>query len=115
MNVTLTKTLMGSVAFIALAVPLVAVATGCSVDDPATVAVEATSCAGSWLNAWSPVAGMVVTTILLVAGGAIKAFGKSGTVKQNLLNPTAPIAKPGEPIKPGVVTPAQVESTSGKP
>lgn len=81
---------------------------GCVGDDPLTAAVEVAMCSGGDLftipvGLQKIIGGIVITLALMLTG-----FFKGGTLKQNLLNPSVPVAKPGEAAPPGVVTPAQV-------
>lgn len=100
---------MGFFAGSGLLVTIVRLA-GCSIDDPATVAVEAATCAGSSvLAAINPLAPAIGTFVVLLIGSLAK-LAKGGTVAENLAAPSVPVVDKSA-ARPGVVTKAQVEST----
>lgn len=108
MNLNLFRTIFGVLTGSGLLL-LVVKLLGCEIDDPATAAIEATTCEGSTiLSSISPFATALGTFVLLAIGGVAKMF-KSGTVVQNLTAPSVPVVASAD-AKVGVVTPAQVNT-----
>lgn len=113
MNINAIKTLVLGSGFLAIVGPYVlnwlTTLFGCTGDDPLTAAVEIAVCTGGSLltipaGLQTLVGGLVITGAL-----ALTAFFKTGTIKQNLLNPSVPVVPASDPTSgPGNVTPAQV-------
>jgi hypothetical protein len=84
---------------------------GCTGDNPLTSAVEVAVCTGGSLFT-IPAGLQTLVGGLVIAGAlALTAFFKSGTIKQNLINPSVPVVPANDPTSgPGNVTPAQVAS-----
>lgn len=80
---------------------------GCSWDNPATQIIEATTCAGS---SWVPIQYQAIAGVVLLGlSGLLKMFGKNGTVKENLVNPSVPVVATND-NRQGVVTQTQVDA-----
>ena len=84
-------------------------AIGCMGDNPATEVLELTVCTGGSLLAIPGWMQTTVAVVVLSALGAVKLFTGTGSMKQNLLAPVAPVV-PDADSKPGVVTQTQVSS-----
>lgn len=109
MNLNFFRTIMGLFAGGGLGtiIYLLAQFAGCTIDDPATVANEITTCAGSTII---PAQYTAIGTFLLMAIGAFAKMMKTGTIKENLTAPTVPVV-PAAEARPGVVTATQVSAT----
>lgn len=108
MNTNFFRTIMGGLTGSGMLVLLVKLA-GCSIDDPATVAIEATTCAGStFLASLSPFAVAIGTGVVFLIGALAK-LAKSGTVAENLIAPSVPVV-PAAANRIGVVSQKDVDS-----